>query len=534
MSLQFYQKTKSKAILVLVGFLCLTSYSCKETQDSIVSDSTVVKVNLLGIANSDATNGLKAKSGGAVHQEEQVVNVPFSKSSSFHVTLTSNTSNPVGNGLRASSANRAAATIDRTALDENVKFTILVYAQDGSLAAEKTYTNGVDNQIGIPLKAGETYSFVTFSTNSTAATPDVKGRSSLSTATLEKIDSDLMYFSRKLTLVSGENNLDVILKHQFSQIITRVKINENTAGAITNITAPVITPSHIDANLKLADGKISYNGLNKEGVKIVFPALGSGVRQVESLPALLIHETETAGVLKFGSITIGDQTKTNVVIPDLSVIPGQRYYLNLDFSTCTQDVRGGGNMNWTYAEHIKDGKKGIMVNNVFMPNGKSLTKDFAAPGADYGFVFDIQEFDNSFNMVVNGVQLATSEIQFQSGNGGGAKQNIMFMDGSTHGGANTEIKNGKVAEVYNLKGTALKPLIKVVISAEGEVSMWGSKISGGPLYPLMLVNNVKFNKIQWKSGIGDANAVKVTQMIAGATKIIATGSGKRKTACNYL
>ncbi|AIM38976.1 hypothetical protein KO02_21450 [Sphingobacterium sp. ML3W] len=64
MSLQFYQKTKSKAMLVLVAFVCVASYSCKEAQDSIVNDSAVEKVNLLGVANSDANNGPKA---GAAH-----------------------------------------------------------------------------------------------------------------------------------------------------------------------------------------------------------------------------------------------------------------------------------------------------------------------------------------------------------------------------------------------------------------------------------------------------------------------------------
>ena len=39
---------------------------------------------------------------------------------------------------------------------------------------------------------------------------------------------------------------------------------------------------------------------------------------------------------------------------------------------------------------------------------------FTQPATNFGFVFDIFELDNSFTLNINGTDLATSEIQFQS------------------------------------------------------------------------------------------------------------------------
>lgn len=35
------------------------------------------------------------------------------------------------------------------------------------------------------------------------------------------------------------------------------------------------------------------------------------------------------------------------------------------------------------------------------------------PATDFGFVFDIYKLDNSFNLTINGTQMASKEINFQ-------------------------------------------------------------------------------------------------------------------------
>lgn len=45
-------------------------------------------------------------------------------------------------------------------------------------------------------------------------------------------------------------------------------------------------------------------------------------------------------------------------------------------------------------------------------SGTRLTRTFNAPAADAGFVFDIYELDNSFNMTINGVDRQLRKFSF--------------------------------------------------------------------------------------------------------------------------
>ncbi|MGE8379172.1 MAG: fimbrillin family protein, partial [Sphingobacterium sp.] len=427
---------------------------------------------------------------------------------------TSESSVTNGNQLRASSGNRAAVTEERTPLANNVKYKIVVYNADGDYVTEKTYTNSVDNSAEISLEAEKTYTFVAYSVNSTAAVPAVTAQADLANASLDNISADLMYFKKDLIVHSGDNNLDVVLKHQYSEVTTNLSMATEMTGAITSLVSPTINPTHPSASLKLADGTISYNG-NTTTTAVQFPALGAGLRTISSNPTLLIHPGETNGQFNFGSITIDGETKSNVSVSGLNILPGQRYNLNLNFKTCTQPVTGGADLNWSYPAS----GSGALVDGVARPAGYVVTKDLTAPGADYGFVFDILQLDNSFNMEVNGVKLATQEIQFENGIAI-APRNVQFADGALYG-------SGTVPQVYSMTGTSTNPVIRVVISRSGEVSMYGSKSNGGELFPLLLTQG-SFNIVPWSS---TANNVKITQVVQGATKMVGAGSGRKKVAC---
>ncbi|MCW8310789.1 hypothetical protein K7A41_06110 [Sphingobacterium sp. InxBP1] len=245
-----------------------------------------------------------------------------------------------------------------------------------------------------------------------------------------------------------------------------------------------------------------------------------GLRSVSSSPTLLIHPGESNGSLNFGSVTIDGETKPNVSVAGLQIVPGQRYNLNLNFKTCTQPVTGGADLNWDYPAS----GNGALVNGQVVPSGQTVTQTLTAPGADYGFVFDIRQLDNSFNMEVNGKKLATQEIQFESGISI-APRNVRFVDGSLYGGTNVE--GGSVPQIYNMTGTAANPVIRVVISRDGQVALYGSKTSGGKLYPLELTQG-SFNIVPWSSS---SNTVKITQVVQGKTTMVGSGSGRKKIAC---
>lgn len=516
-----FRTTSGWKTLAFSALICGSLFACKESKDSVAqSGKANVSIHLLGVENPVVTTK-KASNGSSSTASNQTIVVPFTKTSSFEATLTNESSATSGNLLRASSGNRAAVTEERTPLGDNVKYKIVVYNSSGDYVTEKTYTNTVDNTSDITLDAGQAYTFVAYSVNSTSTVPAVTAQTDLTTASLDNISADLMYFKKDLTVQAGDNNLDVVLKHQYSEVTTNLSMATEMTGAITNLAATTINPTHPSATLKLADGTITYNG-STATANVVFPGLGAaGLRTVSSTPTLLIHPSATNGVFNFGSITIDGETKNNVSVAGLNIVPGQRYNLNLNFKTCTQVVTGGANLNWNY---LASGN-GAIVNGVVVPSGNTVEQTLTAPGADYGFVFDIQQMDNSFNMEVNGIKLATQEIQFEAGIAI-APRNVQFADGSIYNGANAE-GGANIPQIYNMVGTATHPIIRVVIARDGQVSMYGSKSNGGELYPLVLTAGT-FNIVPWSS---TSNTVKITQVVQGKTTMIGAGSGRKKIAC---
>ncbi|MCW2262246.1 MULTISPECIES: hypothetical protein [Sphingobacterium] len=73
---KIYQKSSSKVLLAIVAFLCMTAYSWKETQDSVTNGETVVKVNLLGVANHVfSKDNVASKKGKLGHEASYNVQV---------------------------------------------------------------------------------------------------------------------------------------------------------------------------------------------------------------------------------------------------------------------------------------------------------------------------------------------------------------------------------------------------------------------------------------------------------------------------
>lgn len=171
---------------------------------------------------------------------------------------------------------------------------------------------------------------------------------------------------------------------------------------------------------------------------------------------------------------------------------------------CTQSVNGS-NFSWDY--------------NASNAPSNPVTQTFNQPAANYGFVLDITRLDNSFNMIINGTPLATQELEFQSSGTSGI--NVQFVDNSSYE-TNTPM-------IYSMTGTAADPIIRVSISPTGAVTMYGSKTSGGPLFPLKLINGNTFNNITWNPT--GTNTVVATQNVVGATNMSGRGYGLNRVLC---
>lgn len=125
-----------------------------------------------------------------------------------------------------------------------------------------------------------------------------------------------------------------------------------------------------------------------------------------------------------------------------------------------------------------------------------------------GFVIDLTKLDNSFKLSLGGKEIFANEIEFQGGTAGGIT--IEFVDGTQY-----EVETGTAGNraVWQMVGTASAPLLRVVVSDDGNVTMFGSKTSGGSLFPLKL----KSGSFKTLDLINNNTTVLITQRGTGPT-----------------
>ncbi|HCD9236243.1 hypothetical protein HZQ82_01555 [Elizabethkingia anophelis] len=493
-------KLKLQAAGIPLLALSFAVISCKSTDGSIEDNNTNpsaynVRVNLSGVENIEETPVLQASAGksNSVSPSPQQTKISLGDDSFIMATLTPQSNTASVASQAQASINPMAAATPPTELGTGIRYKVAVYDASGNYVTEKefVYKNGETD--GFQLNGGQNYTFVAYSVNSASSTPSINNGGTLAAAKLSGISGDLMYFKKNMTVSgNGVNNLDVVLKHQYSQITT--KLDARQVGNISAVSNPVITPANSSADISFATNAITYNGPLSTGQTVSFSNLNQPV--LTSSATQVIANTTTTGQLNLGNVTIDGVTKP-AKIDNLKITPGVKYNLNLRFGPCRQDIN-------PVPFSVKDG----------------VTQTFTMPATDFGFVFDIYTLDNSFNLTINGTKMATGEIQFERGSS--PAQNIRFADG-------TAWQDGTIAPIYNMKGIEGKPLVRVVISKDGTISMFGSKTAGGALEPLQLFNGNSFNKITWNTS--GNNTVVASQMVLGTTYMSGFGTGKQIVTC---
>ncbi|HAK31306.1 MAG TPA: hypothetical protein DCO90_19150 [Sphingobacterium sp.] len=531
------KKTSNFSRIIFITLIIASGFyvqSCSKSVSTNAADVDAAEVSVnISVGEPDEERVVVASTKReSVSSEEQVSEVSLADNLTMGVTLTRTEETSAGTAIQSAAVNtnnqlKATATITNKTLHNGVKYRIVVYDAAGNYVQTNDFTYG-SASARFSLNAGQDYTFVGYSTNSTSAVPAVSNISKLSTAQLKDISGTLMFFKKSLKLVYGNNNLDLVLQHQFSQITTTVKMDDAMTGAITTLTGMSISPSKSTASLNFSDGSLTYATANTS-TGIVFPALTGGLRSITSSPTLLISPNTSTAALTIGSITLDGETKSNIPVPNIKIVPGYRYNLVLNFKTCTQNVTSDV-LNWNYERTSwtvgRTTYYGITKDGVNYKNNEVITNTFNAPMANYGFQFDITEFDNAFNMQVNGQyifgSITNDQVQFQTNTSLGTVRNIEFVDG-------TEYSTNGIPEVFDMKGTAAAPLLRIVISRNGEVSLLGSKTNGGELVALRLKAGTKFNTVNWNT-TGN-NTVIISQKVDGKTVIIGTGNGRKMISC---
>lgn len=532
---------------ILFAIISISLFSCKK---DINNESGGVTTVTLSINGTDAlqNNTTKVASNNKLisNVTEQKLISKLNDQLALVATLT-----PISATEQATSIFEKTSTTITKELQENTKVKILVYDSKGAKFKEidHTYKTNDATEIDIDnLNIGEAYTFIAYSTNSTSTIPEPQNKTNLSTLIINDLTTEFLYFKENKIVISGPNTVNIKLKHQYSEVTTSLEIDQTgdfAGSVVTQMTAPTLSPAYSKASYNLATGSSIFqqSALITNGKTLTIDPTNGLKNPIVTNPTLIMADG-TNSTLVINSITINGSTHT-VNLNGFNIMPGVKYKLKLQAScpclteaTPTEDI-------------LMDFQSGTDIR----------TKTYIYSSADYGAVLDIYKIDNSFNLKINETHIyqgtaytdatksspittfPANEIQFQGYNqypSTNSPPNIEFEDGSRWGKDVNE-----TSEIWNFDGsltTPKKPIIKLTISADGEIKMFGSKSTTGgePFYPIKLINNQTvnnkyitgaYNTIDWKKN-GQANTIVLSQNIEGATGFSGFITGKKIIPCS--
>ena len=448
----------------------------------------------------------------------------------------------------------ARAAIERSPIDRGIQYKVLVYHQ-GIFVDERLVIHGEESQMKpFELDGGETYTFLAYSLNSSVTLPEVSNKMMLDQVALPQISQDLMWLKQDFTPSTGANNLAFVLKHAFSQITVHIAPGDY-GGMINSVINPELGPSSASASLRFADGKIHYSTLT-EKKKIIFANSDIKAATWVSQPVLMIAPSTEEASLSIENLSINELSKP-FHIHDLKIQPGKKYNLFLTMNApCTRLEQHGE--FW-----ISGGDK----------------KTFNIPSSSYGITFDVWNIANSLNFIVNGKPLMVREVTEERNTGTshhpnwvevGTKvepydfqflerlnpwpavlQNVRFKSDKARWGVPATSSTGNnVNFIYEIKGTEERPMLRLQLLPNGEVKLFGSRVSYGPLEELEIIYDDKNYYMQsgthirqrykyknyinpdvaWKtSGL---NEVTVIQTVTGTTRLYGSVYSRVRVKCN--
>ncbi len=200
-----------------------------------------------------------------------------------------------------------------------------------------------------------------------------------------------------------------------------------------------------------------------------------------------------------GGSIIANATSSSYTPPSSSIV-GTTYYYAVISGGCTPLTTSTSAVQVACSEEI------VYNKGFSYTGGQPQTMTFGP--MSNGLVFDVFTLDNSFTLNINGTNITSQEIEFQTA-GTATGINVRFADGTNY--------EGTTPSIFNMRGTESNPIVRVVISKEGKVSLFGAKNTGQRLLPLVLLGENKFNKVSLSST--DNNTLILSQAVVGPTLI---------------
>ena len=564
------EKSTLKISVILLTFISTLIIGCNKESDTVDYKSNgdaKIEISIASVASKDAylkkyadINNKKNPSDIKLSDLRQDQFIDLGNGYKIKATLIDETLME-----QYSSKLIANSTPRNKSLDPGVKYRVIAYNPDGTYEDHKDFAYGQESSssdfilTGGIQGASKTYTFVVYSLNSTINLPEIPNIKSTNINDVElnvsPNDGQLLFFKTDLPVKRGNNKLDINLDHIFAQITTTINVIDQPLGYLSRINNPRFIPqaNTVKVNFNKSGINPTYNYIpqtdNSVGSSISFPTIsGTTTKTITSTPTYIASETTTTGSLKIDELVIYAVLAAAPVpqplpinkaisIPNVKITPGHRYNLILNYDIpCVEVIEYvNGKFAW------------------YQGSGNVAPINIEMDPTDFGFSFDIYRLDNSFNMLVNDVNVIkagsinSTELQFEA-NISGAPLNLKFEEDNTNWSStgNSQIYhiysyygngttagdgNSNTAKDWSINKTIHTPILKIVVDVEGNISLWGRKTNSNiTFYKIVPTEGAfTFNKVEWKK-VGK-NKVTISQHAQGVSAMFGYGRGYKLILC---
>lgn len=357
--------SKKSYLLVLISIFFFLS--CEKSSQEVTSGKeATVKIDLKGIIyEEEGTNMLTASKnnitgsnlGTSFHQI-----IPFNENYNLVATLEPITENFRKKNSVKSNGLQAAIVQRETSLPKDAKYRVIVFEKaTGAYVTQQEYASGIISATDLILDAGKQYTVISYSYGTSTSIPAVSTSINLTTFT-NTISGDVnfMYSKNDLNTLPGENTLAIKMKHILSQInITLTSLIKTEAGSTVmqniGIVKAKFDSHYSNVTLNYNTLGLTHNTLIGKDAIFTESAATSKTSQITVASPSIKN-----GVLKFSTLTVGSNTRTDVEVKDLTVKPGVRYNLKLELLSSDDGVVIGETI-WAYSNIRKVRQNGLYI-----------------------------------------------------------------------------------------------------------------------------------------------------------------------------
>lgn len=450
---------------------------------------SAISISTVDIESQEENLGNSNKSSVqvAIGKNELSVGPNVQSNSVFNCTATLEPVSETAKDVKSSLKEKGkSAQLKTDIIQKDIKYRVYAYnTSTGKLATSKSYIRGKETQEGPLMVVGGTkYTIVAYSINSKEHYPaEIENASDINTATISNQQVEFMFQKQDVDVKhNSKESIKLKLRHQFAQINTIIKLDEQTrryASIRGAGGASYIKPSYSKTKFKVSNETITAANadLNNLGAPVEFPFIDFddlSTYEIVNQKATILNTPSsiTEGKFTIEALTIGDISR-RVDIEKLNIKPGVKYNLVLTFNVPETTILGAN----PYFHFVDKSTK----------EGEIYTHTIELENPTYGAQIDLWYLDNSFNLTINGQDLFTRELNFE----GFPLHDVYFSDNTYYGYKGSR---GDISVIYWINQDAPReetPVVRLTIDENGNLQLFGRKKMSENLRELFIRNTTK-------------------------------------------